>query len=103
MQAASGEISLRAEGGGEGMNFWIEGGYRDSFGDSSDAVRVGIAGNPTQVLERDIEDPFGGSLIASAGLEAGVGPGKVSIGYRGRFGDAANSHVGALTFTLPLQ
>ena len=103
VQAASGEISLRAEGGGEALNFWVEGGYRDSFGDSSDAVRVGIASNTAHVLERDIEDPFGGSLIASAGLEAGVGPGKVSIGYRGRFGDAANSHVGAVTFTLPLQ
>ena len=63
---------------------WVEGGYRDSFGDSSDAVRVGIAGNPAQVLERDIEDPFGGSIIASAGLEADVGPGTMSIGYRGR-------------------
>ncbi|HYC96342.1 autotransporter domain-containing protein [Brevundimonas sp.] len=103
VQAASGEISLRAEGGGEGLNFWIEGGYRDTFGDSSDAVRVGIAGNPAHVLERDIEDPFGGSMIASAGLEAAVGPGTVSIGYRGRFGDAADSHVGAVTFSLPLQ
>ena len=103
VQAASGEISLRAEGGGEGMNFWIEGGYRDTFGDSSDAVRVGIAGNPAQVLERDIEDPFGGSMIASAGLEADVGPGTVSVGYRGRFGDAADSHMGAVTFRLPLQ
>ena len=102
VQAASGEISLRAEGGGDGMSFWVEGGYRDSFGDSSDAVRVGIAGNPAQVLERDIEDPFGGSIIASAGLEADVGPGTMSIGYRGRFGDAADAHVGAITFRLPL-
>ncbi|MBU1383799.1 MAG: autotransporter domain-containing protein [Alphaproteobacteria bacterium] len=103
VQAASGEVSLHAEGGGEGLNFWIEGGYRDSFGDSSDGVRVGIASNPAQVLEREIEDPFGGSLIASAGLEAAVGPGTISVGYRGRFGDAADSHVGALTFSLPLQ
>ena len=102
VQGASGEVSLRAEGGGEGMSFWIEGGYRDSFGDSSDAVRVGIAGNPAHVLEREFEDPFGGSLIASAGLEADVGPGLVSIGYRGRFGDAADSHVGAITFSIPL-
>ena len=43
---ASGEVTLRAEGGGDGMNFWVEGGYRDSFGDSSDAVRTGIAANP---------------------------------------------------------
>ncbi|WP_332655075.1 autotransporter domain-containing protein [Brevundimonas sp.] len=102
VQAASGEIALRAEGGGEGLNFWVEGGYRDSFGDSSDAVRVGIAGNPAQVLERDIGDPFGGSLLASAGVEADVGPGTMSIGYRGRFGDAADAHVGAITFRLPL-
>ncbi|NJC41812.1 outer membrane lipase/esterase [Brevundimonas alba] len=103
VQSASGEISLRAEGGGEGMSFWVEGGYRDTFADSSDAVRVGIAGNPAQILERDIEDPFGGSMIASAGVEADVGPGTLSFGYRGRFGDAANSHVGAISFSIPLQ
>ena len=103
VQAASGEVSLRAEGGGEGLKFWIEGGYRDTFSDSRDAVRVGIAGNPAQILERDIDDPFGGSMIASAGLEADVGPGTVSVGYRGRFGDAADGHVGAITFRLPLQ
>ena len=103
VQSASGEVSLRAEGGGDGLNFWVEGGYRDSFGDSSDAVRVGIAGNPAQVLERAFEDPFGGSLIASAGVEAPIGPGVVSFGYRGRFGDAADAHVGAVSFRIPLE
>ncbi|GLS01459.1 lipase/esterase [Brevundimonas denitrificans] len=102
VQAASGEFTLRAEGGGEGMSFFVEGGYRDSFGDSSDAVRTGIAANPAQILARQIDDPFGGSLIASAGVEADVGPMKMTFGYRGRFGDMANSHVGALTFSLPL-
>ena len=103
VQAASGEISLRAEGGGDSFGFYVEGGYRDSFGDSSDAVGVGIAGNPAQVLEREFDNPFGGSMIASAGVEADLGPVTMSLGYRGRFGDAADSHVGALTFTLPLQ
>ena len=103
IQAAAAEISLRAEGGGDGMSFFIEGGYRDSFGDSSDAVGVGILGNPAQVLHREVADPFGGSLLASAGVEADVGFGKISFGYRGRFGDAADSHVGALTWSLPLQ
>lgn len=84
------------------MSFEVEGGYRDSFAESSDAVRVGIAGNPARILEHEVEDPFGGSLIASAGLEAEVGPGTVSLGYRGRFGDAADSHMGAVTFRLPL-
>ena len=101
--AASGEFTLRAEGGGDGMSFFVEGGYRDSFGDSSDAVRTGITANPAQILARDIEGPFGGSLIASAGVDADLGPVKMTLGYRGRFGDAANSHVGAITFSLPLQ
>ncbi|MDP1912471.1 autotransporter domain-containing protein [Brevundimonas sp.] len=103
VQAASGEFTLRAEGGGEGMSFFVEGGYREGFADSSDAVRTGIAGNPAQILDREIEDPFGGSLIASAGVEAEMGPVKMTLGYRGRFGDTANSHMGALTFSLPLQ
>jgi outer membrane lipase/esterase len=103
MQAASGEISLRAEGGGDGMRFWVEGGYRDSFSDSSDAVRTGIAGNPAQVLARDIDNPFGGSLLASAGVDAQLGPVRMTVGYRGRFGDDADSHVGAISFSLPLQ
>ena len=101
--AASGEVSLRAEGGGDDLNFYVEGGYRDTFGDSSDDVRVGIAGNPAQILSRPFDDPFGGSLMASAGIEADVGPFRMSAGYRGRFGDSADSHVGAITLKLPLQ
>lgn len=103
VQAASGEIALRAEGGGDGFGFYVEGGYRDAFGDSSDAVRTGIAGNPAHVLAREFDNPFGGSMIASAGVKADLGPVTMSLGYRGRFGDAADSHVGALTFSLPLQ
>ena len=101
--AASGEVSLRAEGGGDNLNFYVEGGYRDTFGDSSDDVRVGIVGNPAQILSRSFDDPFGGSLMASAGVEADVGPFRMSAGYRGRFGDSADSHVGAITLKLPLQ
>ncbi|HEY0925785.1 autotransporter domain-containing protein [Brevundimonas sp.] len=103
VQAGAAEIGLRAEGGGEGLGFYIEGGYRDGFGDSSDPVAVGILGNPAQVLEREIEDPFGGSFLASAGVEAELGMGKVTFGYRGRFGDHADSHVGALTWSVALE
>lgn len=102
VQAAAGEVSLRAEGGGEGFTFYAEGGYRDSFGDSSDAVRTGITANPAQILSREIEDPFGGSLIASAGVDADFGPVTMNLGYRGRFGDHGDAHVGAITFRLPL-
>jgi outer membrane lipase/esterase len=102
LAAATGEIALRAEGGGDGMSFYVEGGYRDTFGDSSDAVRVGIAGNPAQILSREFDNPFGGAMLASAGVQADLGPVKMSIGYRGRFGDDAESHIGAITFKLPL-
>jgi len=103
VQGTSGEITLRAEGGGDGTSFFVEGGYRDSLSDSRDAVRTGIAANPAQILARQIDDPFGGSFIASAGIDTHFGPVKMALGYRGRFGDAADSHVGALTFSLPLQ
>lgn len=102
VQAASGEITLRAEGGGDNFVFYAEGGYRDSFGDSSDAVRTRITANPAQILSREIEDPFGGSLIASAGVDADIGPVIMNLGYRGRFGDHGDAHVGAVTFRLPL-
>ncbi|RZJ00047.1 MAG: autotransporter domain-containing protein [Brevundimonas sp.] len=103
LQATTGEVALRAEGGGDNVSFWVEGGYRDSLSGENDAVRVGILGNPAKILQRGFDDPFGGSMLASAGVEAAVGPGKLSFGYRGRFGDAADSHVGALSYTISLQ
>ncbi|WP_428149492.1 SGNH/GDSL hydrolase family protein [Brevundimonas sp.] len=96
------EVALRAEGDMGGFAVFVEGGYRDSLDDSSDAVRVGIAGNPAQVLSRGFDDPFGGSVLASAGLSGDLGPFEVEIGYRGRFGDHADSHMGGITVTLPL-
>jgi len=41
--------------------------------------------------------------MASAGIEGTVMDRlKVSIGYKGRFGDQANSHMGGVQLTLPL-
>ncbi len=98
----TGEVALRAEGDMGGFAVFAEGGYRGSLDDSSDAVRVGIAGNPAQVLSRHFEDPFGGSFLASAGLSGELGPLEVEVGCRGRFGDHADSHMGGITVTLPL-
>ena len=99
----SGEVALRAEGDLGGLAFFVEGGYRDSLSDSFDPVTVGIRSNTAQVLEREVEEPFGGQILASAGLEGEVGPFKVTAAYRGRFGDHADSHMGGLTLVLPLQ
>ncbi|MET4684846.1 autotransporter domain-containing protein [Brevundimonas faecalis] len=103
VQALTAELAVRAEGGSDRVRFYVEGGYRDSLSDDSDAVRTGIAGNPAHVLAREVELPFGGQFLASAGLEGRVMDRlKVSIGYKGRFGDQADSHMGAVQLTLPL-
>jgi len=103
VQGTTAEIALRAEGGIDRFHFYAEGGYRDSLSDDSDPVRTGIAGNPAQVLARDVDSPWGGQFLASAGIEGTVMDRlKVSIGYKGRFGDQADSHMGGVQLTLPL-
>ncbi len=103
VQATTAEIALRAEGGTERVRFYAEGGYRDSLSDDSDAVRTGILGNPAQILARDVDLPFGGQMLAAAGIEGTVMERlKVSIGYKGRFGDHADSHMAAVKLSLPL-
>ncbi|HEY1072939.1 autotransporter domain-containing protein [Brevundimonas sp.] len=103
VQGTTAEIALRAEAGIDRFHFYAEGGYRDTLSDDSDAVRTGIAGNPAQVLARDVELPWGGQFLASAGIEGTVMERlKVSIGYKGRFGDQADSHMGGVQLTLPL-
>ena len=102
VEALSAEATLRAEGDIGRFGFFVEGGYRDSFDDNTDAVRVGIQGNPAQVLSRNVAEPFGGQFLASAGIQGDWGPVRVDVGYRGRFGDHADSHMGGITLTLPL-
>jgi len=103
VQATTAEIALRAEGGTERVRFYAEGGYRDSLSDDSDAVRTGILGNPAKILARDVDLPFGGQVLAAAGIEGTIMERlKVSIGYKGRFGDHADSHMAAVKFSLPL-
>ena len=103
VQGTTAEIALRAEGGVDRFRFFAEGGYRDSLSDDSDAVRTGIAGNPAKILAREVDQPWGGQFLASAGIEGTVMDRlKVSIGYKGRFGDQANSHMGGVQLTLPL-
>ena len=103
VQGTTAEIVLRAEGGIDRFHFYAEGGYRDSLSDDSDPVRTGIAGNPAQVLARDVGSPWGGQFLASAGIEGTIMDRlKVSIGYKGRFGDHADSHMAAVKLSLPL-
>ncbi|HEY1225109.1 MAG TPA: autotransporter domain-containing protein [Brevundimonas sp.] len=102
-EALTAEIAVRAEGEFDGNTFYVEGGYRDALDDSTGPVGTSIAGSPSQTLYRDIEDPFGGQMMASAGLERNWQGMKVTVGYRGRFSDNATSHMGGINFSLPLQ
>jgi outer membrane lipase/esterase len=102
LQTVSAEATLRAEADLGGFAVFAEGGYRDALDDSSDAVRTGIGSNTAQVLSRMVDEPFGGQILASAGVRGDLGPIKVDVGYRGRFGDKADSHMGGITLTLPL-
>ena len=103
VQGATAEIALRAEGGSDRFRFYAEGGYRDALSDDSEAVRTGISGSPSKILARDVDQPWGGQFLASAGIEGTVmNRLKVSIGYKGRFGDQADSHMGGVQLTLPL-
>ena len=102
VQTLTAEATVRAEGDFGGMGFFIEGGWRDDLDDSSDPVGTSIAGSPSQVLYREVEGPFGGHMIANAGLEADFAGGRLALGYRGRFGDHADSHMGGISFSIPL-
>jgi outer membrane lipase/esterase len=101
--ALAAEVALRAEGDIAGFGVFVEGGYRDALDDSSDPVTTSIVANTAHALEREVEDPFGGQFLASAGVSGDFGPLKVEVGYRGRFGDHADSHTGGITLRLPLQ
>jgi outer membrane lipase/esterase len=103
VEGITGEVTLRAESAIEGVTFYVEGGYRDSLDDSSDPVGTGIAGSPSQVLYRDVEDPMGGQLLAQMGVELDWGPAQVGLGLKGRYGDHADSFVGGITLRMPLN
>ncbi len=103
VEGITGEVTLRAESGIEGVTFYVEGGWRENLDDSSDPVGTGIAGSPSQVLYRTIEDPMGGQLLAQVGLEVDWGPARVGLGLKGRYGEHADSFVGGITLRMPLN
>ena len=103
VEGITGEVTLRAESAIEGVTFYVEGGWRESLDDSSDPVGTGIAGSPSQVLYRTIEDPMGGQLLAQMGLEVDWGPAMVGLGLKGRYGEHADSFVGGITLRMPLN
>lgn len=103
VELVTADVALRGEGRLGGLKAVGEVGYRAELEDRSDAVRTGIVANPAQVLARTVANPFGDHVTAELGFETGFLGGQLGLGYQGRFGDQANSHAGAITWTLPIQ
>lgn len=103
LEAMTGELSLRAEYGAERFRFYAEGGWRESISDDSEAARTGLVGNTAKVLAEQVDLPYGSQALLNVGLEGRIGERlNVQIGYRGRFGDEFDSHLGGVRFSLPL-
>lgn len=101
IDAVSADAILRLEGGlGSGFDVWAEAGYRDVLSHDGDAVSVRLAGNTALPLSFDPGDPDGGQTLIGAGLSTRWGIADVSIGYRGRLGEAYDTHMGGVEITL---
>ncbi|WP_292050991.1 MULTISPECIES: autotransporter domain-containing protein [unclassified Brevundimonas] len=97
LEAITGEVALRLEHGTERVQFFIEGGWRDSLSDSSEDMRTGIQGNTAKVLAQSVDLPYGSQGIVSVGLSGRIGENlSVGVGYNGRFGSDFNSHLGGV-------
>jgi len=103
LEGVSAEAVLRAESDMGGMKLFAEGGYRAELDHGGDGVHVSLVNNSAQTLARHPASPFGDGALAAVGVETHALGGKVTLGYRGRFGEHADSHMGGVSFTLPLQ
>ncbi|GAD59456.1 LOW QUALITY PROTEIN: phospholipase/lecithinase/hemolysin [Brevundimonas abyssalis TAR-001] len=102
VEGVTAEVALRLEGGGPAFGFYAEGGYRDLINDDADPVTVGLAANPAQALSTAFDNPLSQQAMVNLGITARLGERmNLDIGYRGRFAEAADSHVGAITLSLP--
>jgi outer membrane lipase/esterase len=94
VEGITAEVALRLEGGGPAFGFYAEGGYRDLLDDGADPVTVGLAANPAQALSTAFDNPLSEQAMVNLGVTARLGERmNLDIGYRGRFAEAADSHV----------
>jgi len=100
IDAVSAEAVLRVEGDMGGFNFWGEGGYRDVLSHDGDPVIIGLAGNTALPLALDAGDPDGGQALLGAGLSGQWGIAEITVGYRGRMGEAYTTHQGGVEVTV---
>lgn len=101
LDTLSAEAVLRLQGEmGPGWGLWGEVGYRDVINHDADDVSVRLAGNPASPLHLEAGDPDGGQTLLGAGLSGHVGIAEVSVGYRGRIGEAYDTHMGVVEVTL---
>lgn len=103
LEAITGELSLRAEYAAERFSFYAEGGWRDNISEDTEATRTGLVGNTAKILAEEVDLPYGSQALVNVGLQGRIMDRlNVQVGYRGRFGDSFDSHMGEVRFTLPL-
>ncbi len=99
IDALAAQISVRYDTRiSDGLNLFLEGGYRDYLNYEGDAVSAGLVENPADRLLTDVAEPDDGVALFDAGLSGRVGERwTVSAAYRGRFGDGYQSSTGRLS------
>lgn len=86
---------------GEGLNAYVEGGYRDYLAYDGDDVSAGLVANTAQRLYTSVDEPDGGVGIVSAGVSGQLGDRwTLSASYRGRFGSEYSSNAGMVTLGM---
>lgn len=98
IEAITAEASLRFEGDiGDRVGLYLEGGYRDNLEYDADPVTASLADNPASPLSNAVGAPDEGLAMVDAGLDVAVTETiSVGAGYRGRFGDEMESHMGQM-------
>ncbi len=101
VDAFAGQVSVRFDTRfGEGVDAWVEGGYRDYFSYDGE-VSAGLVDNPAQRLVTGVDEPDEGVGLIDAGVMGRLGERwTIAASYRGRYGDGYESTTGRVTLGM---
>lgn len=99
INALAAQASVRYDTGfGEGLNGWVEGGYRGYLAYDGDDVTARLVNNTALPLRTSVDEPDGGVGFVSAGISGRLSERwTLSASYRGRFGSDYESSTGMLS------
>lgn len=102
IEAVTAEATIRIDGDmGDSVHAFVEAGYRDNIDYNADDVTASLANNPALPLSTEVAEGDGGLALVDAGLTADLSDTfSVGVSYRGRMGDALESHTGRVAVTI---